>query len=186
MPPVVAVFGSSSSLPGDGWFEAGLRCGRLLAESGYEVATGGYAGLMEAVSRGAAEAGAHVIGVTVPDAFPGRSGANAWVDTEVAAPTLADRIRRITEMSSACIVLDGSIGTFTELLVAWNTAYVDARRGAPPNPIVAVGDRWARLVPIVAGDLVADRSTVTLVHDVDLAVAEVRRRVPVVNPPRAG
>ena len=178
MPAVVAVYGSSSSSPGDGWFEAGVRCGRLLAESGYVVATGGYAGLMEAVSRGAAEAGGTVIGVTAPAAFPDRPGANAWVHEEIRAATMSERIRTITEMSSACIALDGSIGTLTELLVAWNTAFVAALSGAPTSPVVAVGERWARLVRLVAEALETDRSTVTLVDDVDAAVAEIRRRVP--------
>lgn len=178
MPSIVAVYGSSSSLPGDGWFEAGQRCGKLLAESGYVVATGGYAGLMEAVSRGASEAGGRVIGVTAPTAFPGRPGANAWVDEEIAAPTLPERIRRITELSAACIVLDGSIGTLTELMVSWNTAFVDALRGADTAPVVAVGARWARIVRLIARDLATDPSTVTLVDDVDEAVAEIRRRVP--------
>lgn len=179
MPPIIAVYGSSSALPGDGWFEAGLRCGRLLAEAGYHVATGGYAGLMEAVSRGAAGSGARVIGVTAPDAFPERPGANPWVDEEIPAATIPERIRLITEMSSACIVLDGSIGTLTELLVAWNTAFVAALRGAPAAPVVVVGARWARLVPLIAESLASDPSTVTFAGDVDEAVAEVRRRVPV-------
>ena len=50
---VVAVFGASVSLPGDQLYEQGVRCGRLLAEAGFGVATGGYAGVMEAVSLGA-------------------------------------------------------------------------------------------------------------------------------------
>lgn len=176
--PVVAVYGSSTAVPGDGWFEAGVRCGRLLAQAGYDVATGGYAGLMEAVSRGAAEAGARVIGVTAPEAFPDRPGANPWVGEEIAAPTIPERIRRITELSSGCIVLDGSIGTLTELLVVWNTAFVEARRGEATGPIVAVGDRWGRLVPLLAETLATDASTVTLVGDVEAAVAEVRRLLP--------
>lgn len=177
--PIVAVFGSSSAQPGDGWFEAGLRCGRLLAESGYDVATGGYGGLMEAVSRGAAESGARVVGISAPPVFPDRAGVNPWVAEEIAAPTIPERIRLITEMSAACIALDGSIGTLTELLVAWNTAFVDARRGAVTVPIVAVGERWARLVPWLAESLATDASTVSLVGEVEEAVAEVRRRVPV-------
>lgn len=36
----------------------------MLAERGHIVLNGGYIGTMEAVSRGAAEAGGHVIGVT--------------------------------------------------------------------------------------------------------------------------
>jgi uncharacterized protein (TIGR00730 family) len=174
----VTVFGSSSSLPGDGWFERGLRCGRLLGEAGYAVATGGYAGLMEAVSRGASEAGARVIGVTAPTAFPGRPGANPWVDEEIAAASLPERIGRMVEMSAAFVALDGSIGTLTEMLMVWNVAYVDALWSKPTKPVVAVGERWRDLVPSLVTLLDTDGSTIVWVAGVDDAVAEVVRRVP--------
>ena len=71
---VVAVFGASSPRPGDDSYDVGVRCGRLLAEAGFAVATGGYAGLMEAVSLGARQVGGRVFGVTVPDVVPDRPG----------------------------------------------------------------------------------------------------------------
>jgi len=185
--PVIAVFGSSAGRPGDPGYDAAVTCGRLLAEAGYAVATGGYAGTMEACSRGAAEAGARVIGVTAPPAFPGRAGANPWVGEEVPAATITERIHRIMEMSAACITLDGSIGTLTELLVAWNLAFIDRLGGRPARPVIAVGPSWAALVPQLAAAVETDASLVTLTPDVAAAVAEVRRRVPVpTRPPGPG
>lgn len=175
--PVVAVFGSSAGKPGDPGFEEALTCGRLLAEAGFAVATGGYAGTMEACSRGAAEAGGRVIGVTAPAAFPSRVGANTWVGEEVPAATIPERIRLILEMSAACITLDGSIGTLTELMVAWNVAYIAGLAGAPAKPVVAVGTSWGALVPQLARAIDTDASMVTLVPDAAAAVAEVRRRL---------
>ena len=64
MGKVISVFGSSAPRPGSEAYEWGRRVGRLLAEAGLTVATGGYSGTMTAVSQGAAEAGGHVIGVT--------------------------------------------------------------------------------------------------------------------------
>jgi len=176
--PVVAVFGSSAGLPGEPAYEDARACGRLLAEAGYAVATGGYGGTMEACSRGAAEAGARVIGVTAPGAFPNRAGANAWVTVEVPAATITERLHRIMEMSTACITLDGSIGTLTELLVAWNIAYIAGMAGTPAKPVIAVGPSWTALVPHLAAQIDTDASLVTLVPDVAAAVAEVRRRAP--------
>jgi len=138
---------------------------------------------MEACSRGAAEAGARVIGVTAPPAFPGRAGANPWVGEEVPAATITERIHRIMEMSAACITLDGSIGTLTELLVAWNLAFIDRLGGRPARPVIAVGPSWAALVPQLAAAVETDASLVTLAPDVAAAVAEVRRRVPVPTRP---
>ncbi len=48
-------------------YEEARELGKFLAEHGHAVLTGGYMGTMEAVSRGACEAGGHVIGVTCED-----------------------------------------------------------------------------------------------------------------------
>ena len=64
--PVIAVFGASQTPPDHPDWDAAVRCGAALAAAGFAVATGGYGGIMEAVSRGAAEAGCHVIGYTAP------------------------------------------------------------------------------------------------------------------------
>ena len=175
---IVAVFGSSAGHPGEPTYEAARECGRLLAAAGYTIATGGYGGTMEAASRGAAEAGGRVIGVTAPAAFPGRPGANPWVQVEVPAGTITERIHRMLSGSAACIALDGSIGTLTELVMAWNLAFVADLAGAPARPVLAVGPTWAAVVGYLAAATRSDPSGVTLVPDVAAAVAEVKRRVP--------
>lgn len=152
-------------------------CGRLLAEAGFQVATGGYAGLMEAVSAGAHHAGGHVIGVTAPEVFPGRSGANRHVAEERMALSLTERIHAITAMAAATIALHGSLGTATELLVAWNLAFVARFSHGSAAPVVAVGPRWRRIVTDLAEVLETDGSLVTCVPTVEDAVAEVRRLV---------
>lgn len=177
--PVVTVFGSSTIPSSHPDFEAGVRCGRLLAEAGYAVATGGYGGLMDAVSRGAAEAGGRVIGVTAPKLFPRRPGANAFVTEEIPADTLNRRIDCMLTMSAATIALGGSIGTFTELMVAWNDAYIAGLSGTP-KPVIAVGSEWSELIAMLGERLDTDDGLVTCVPDVEAAVAEIRRRLPAV------
>ena len=63
----VSVFGGSQPKEDDAAYAEALALGKLLAERGHIVLTGGYIGTMEAVSRGACEAGGHVIGVTCED-----------------------------------------------------------------------------------------------------------------------
>ena len=170
---VVAVFGASSPVAGDPAYDDGVRCGRLLAEAGFAVATGGYAGLMEAVSLGASEVGGHVIGVTVPDVFPDRSGGNAHLTEETRTASLLERIHEMVDLSIASIALPGSLGTATELLVAWNLAYVARFADAAPKPVVAVGHQWRRLVPLLTDELETDGSLVTVVDTVEEAVQAV-------------
>jgi uncharacterized protein (TIGR00725 family) len=173
----IAVFGASATPASDPDYLAALRLGSRLSESGFSVATGGYGGLMEAVSRGAAEAGGRVVGVTAPDLFPSRSGANRYVDEERPAPTLTSRIGDMLATSAASIALQGSIGTMTELLVAWNDAFIAALDGGTPAPVVAVGEVWAEFVAEIGARLSTDASLVTCVADVDAAVDEVVSRL---------
>jgi uncharacterized protein (TIGR00725 family) len=173
----IAVFGSSATPPGTPSYEAGVRCGRLLAEAGFAVATGGYGGLMEAVSRGAAGAGGRVVGVTAPTLFPERPGANPFVGEERPAGTLCGRIGDLIGSSAASIALEGSIGTMTELMVAWNGAFIEALGGGPARPVVAVGPTWEDFVAAIADRLATRGELVCCVPDVDAAVAEIRRRV---------
>jgi uncharacterized protein (TIGR00725 family) len=61
----ITVFGGSRCGPEAAEYQEALRLGRLLVEAGFEVCSGGYAGVMEAISRGAHEAGGHIVGVTM-------------------------------------------------------------------------------------------------------------------------
>lgn len=175
--PTVSVFGASAATPGDGRYEEAVECGRLLARSGFAVATGGYAGLMEAVSAGAASEGGHVIGVTAPGVFRGREGANPHVAEELLATTLTERIHELITVSDASIALHGSLGTAAELIVAWNLAFVAQFSGVAPHPVIAVGSRWGELVATLARALETDGDLVTCVPDVESAVRAVVHRL---------
>ena len=96
----VSVFGGSQPKESDAAYTEAKELGKLLAQRGHTVLTGGYIGTMEAVSRGASEAGGHVIGVTCEDIEAWRPiRANAWVKEEIRKKTLIERltalIRRI-------------------------------------------------------------------------------------------
>jgi uncharacterized protein (TIGR00725 family) len=173
MTATIAVFGASGTQPGDAHYEDGIRCGRSLAEAGYTVATGGYYGTMEAVSLGARSAGGTVIGVTAPTVFPQRPGANDHVTDEWVARTLVDRIGLLVERTDASIALWGSLGTATELLVAWNVAFVASFSAIERKPVIAVGEPWATLVPALAATLGTDGDLVQVVEDVEAAVAAI-------------
>ncbi|HYZ11231.1 MAG TPA: hypothetical protein VE962_05000, partial [Actinomycetota bacterium] len=64
-PPRVTVFGGAWVREDEPEHAEARQFGRLAAGAGFEVANGGYGGIMAAVSRGAAEAGGTVVGVTI-------------------------------------------------------------------------------------------------------------------------
>jgi len=134
----VAVFGSSTVREAEpGWREA-HELGAALARHGVATMTGGYGGAMAAASRGAHEAGGHVIGVTV-DLFERRGPVNPWVRERVHTPDLFERLRYLVNSADGFIAAAGSIGTLTELFLVWTLVSVEGRAAAP---IVLMGPQW--------------------------------------------
>jgi uncharacterized protein (TIGR00730 family) len=146
--PRVTVFGSSRATSNDPVYAEAVRLGRLLAEGGYAVCTGGYSGLMEAVSRGAAEAGGRVVGVTVKS-WASRIRPNAWLGEEIATEHLFERLLRLTE-SDAYVALSGGLGTLGEVALAWNLLQTES---IPVRPLILVGHLWPRLVACLKAEL---------------------------------
>jgi uncharacterized protein (TIGR00725 family) len=136
----ITVFGGAQPKEGSAAYEEARELGRMLAERGHVVSTGGYMGTMEAVSRGASEAGGHVIGVTCQDIEDWRgSKVNAWVKQEVKKQTLIERLKAIIEGCDAAIALPGGAGTLTEISLMWNLMIVES---LPPRPLILVGSGW--------------------------------------------
>jgi uncharacterized protein (TIGR00730 family) len=138
--PVIAVFGSSAPQPGSAAYEEAREVGRLLAEAGFAVATGGYSGTMSAVSQGAAEAGGHVIGVTSDQIEQFRPlGPNEWVMEENRYATLQERLLYLVENNEGMIVLPGGIGTLSEMALAWSLMQVGE---IGERPLALLGPTW--------------------------------------------
>lgn len=136
----ITVFGSSKPRPDDPDYTIAQRLGGMIAKAGHTVITGGYVGTMEAVSRGANEAGGVVIGVTCEDIERYRpGGANPWVTEEWRRTTLLDRLQGLIEGCDAAIALPGGPGTFTEITLYWNLLVIKALQ---PKPLVLIGEGW--------------------------------------------
>ena len=136
----ITIFGGSEPKPGQLSYEEAFRLGRLLALSGYTVVTGGYIGTMEAASRGAAEAGGHVIGVTCDEIeVYRRTGPNPWVKEEIRYSTLRERIFSLIQLSDAALALPGGPGTLAEVSMMWNHLLIKA---IAPRPLILIGSGW--------------------------------------------
>ena len=136
----ITVFGGSQPKEGEAAYAEAYQLGKLLAEAGHTVLTGGYIGTMEAVSRGANEAGGHVIGVTCTDIEHWRKiGANQWVKEERKKKTLQERLDGLIYGCDAAIALPGGPGTLTEISLMWNLMIVDAIHR---RPLILVGRGW--------------------------------------------
>lgn len=167
----VAVFGSSRTRRGSHEWAEAEETGRKLADAGLRVVTGGYGGVMEAASLGASGAGGEVVGVTAPNLFAQRSGANPHVTHEVETASLTDRIGVLTGMAAGAIVLPGSIGTAAELIIAWNINDIGRRNGGARFPTVAVGLVWRELRDLLVSATGATGEDIHLAADTEEALS---------------
>jgi len=136
----ISVFGGAQPQEGGAAYAEAMELGRLLAQHGHIVLTGGYIGTMEAVSRGAREAGGHVIGVTSEDIEAWRHvKANAWVMEEIRKKTLIERLHTLIHESDAALALPGGAGTLTEISLMWNLMIVESLHR---RPLILIGDGW--------------------------------------------
>jgi len=146
---VVAVYGSAGIQPGSADWHNAYALGRALAEASYVLLSGGYSGVMEAASQGAAEAGGRVVGVEV-GLFRDRGlRVNRWVQDVVTFETLRDRLYFMVEEPDAFVAVRGGVGTLSEIALVWSLLQVGE---ISARPFVLVGPMWRRLVATFASD----------------------------------
>ncbi|MEJ2196314.1 MAG: LOG family protein, partial [Ignavibacteriaceae bacterium] len=92
------IFGSSKPKNGDDEYTIAYKLGRLLGESNFNVYTGGYFGIMEAVSKGAVEAGGDATGVTV---VGWKQKGNSFLTKEIKCSSLFERLNKLIESGDA-------------------------------------------------------------------------------------
>ncbi|GAA2033880.1 TIGR00730 family Rossman fold protein [Terrabacter terrae] len=114
--PAAAVFGSARTLPDDPAYATGVEVGRLLAEAGYAVITGGGPGAMEAANKGAFQAGGTSVGLGIE--LPFETGLNEYVDLGINFRYFFARKVMFLKYSRGFIVLPGGFGTLDELFEA--------------------------------------------------------------------
>lgn len=162
---VVSVFGTSQQLrETDAAYTQARRLGRSLAEAGYVVATGGYQGSMEAVSRGAKEGGGYVIGVTTSLFDRIRPGTNPYIDEEIKFPSLVERLHHLVSIADAWVALPGGVGTLAEIALSWNLMQAGEFER---RPLVVVGAMWREFLQAFARYGYVDRRQSDLIQYAD-------------------
>ena len=143
MAKTITVFGSSKPGAGDEQYIIGYELGKILGENGFNVCTGGFNGIMEAVSKGANEMGVDAIGVTV-DTW-GRMP-NKYLTKEFKCNSLFERVQKLSEFGDGFAVLQGGTGTLLELAAVWelcNKNFMDRK------PVACHSSMWKEIVNII-------------------------------------
>jgi uncharacterized protein (TIGR00730 family) len=111
--PCVTVFGSARCSPDHPYYRVGRDLGRRLTEIGFTVMTGGGPGLMEAVNRGAQDAGGRSLGCNIR--LPLEQSPNRYLDRWAECEQFFIRKVLMCRYSYAFIALPGGFGTMDEL-----------------------------------------------------------------------
>ncbi len=138
----VSVFGSARTQESDPYYAVGVEVGRLLAQAGYAVITGGGPGAMEAVNKGAKEAGGISVGLGIE--LPFEQGMNDYVDLGVNFRYFFARKTMFVKYAEGFVVLPGGYGTLDELFEAMTLVQTQK---VTSFPIVLIGTQyWSGLV----------------------------------------
>lgn len=178
--PQVTVFGGARVDADSPLYRQCVELGRLLGQAGFVVATGGYTGTMEAVLRGAVEAGAHTVGYTCAT-FDRGFAPNPYVHEERKSPVLSARIQRLAEESDAFVVVHGGLGTLAELALVWNMILAEE---LPAKPLVVVGPEWPRVINTVYAETQMGSSALRLLTLVETPAGAVQALAFLVAPRR--
>jgi len=159
----ITVFGGSRCGPDSPEYQEALKLGKLLVEAGFDVCSGGYAGVMEAISRGAHEAGGHVIGVTM-EQF--KSAPNPYLKKIEPSADFYARLQTLILQSVGYIALRGGMGTVTEISLVWNKLAMNV---LPSRPLILLGDCWPRAIDCLRQHLVVSDNDLTYLSFVETA-----------------
>ncbi|MCP4716686.1 MAG: TIGR00730 family Rossman fold protein [Deltaproteobacteria bacterium] len=160
--PCVSIFGSARTKPEDETYAKTVLIAKRLAESGYNIITGGGPGIMEAGNKGALEGGGKSIGLNIK--LPMEQQSNAFADIQVEFKYFFVRKVMFVKYAQAYIGMPGGFGTLDEIFEAITLIQTNRIK---PFPVILVGsDYWGDLAAWIKNKLL--QSALISPEDMDL------------------
>jgi uncharacterized protein (TIGR00730 family) len=148
----VSVFGSARMKSDHPMYRMARELGRMLAESGYSVITGGGPGIMEAANRGCREGGKLSIGCNIE--LPMEQGLNPYVDLGIEFRYFFARKVMFVKYADAFVIFPGGYGTLDELFEALTLIQTHKVKDFP---VILIGtDYWGGMVDWIKGSLLKE------------------------------
>ncbi len=150
----VTIFGSARFPTDHKYYHLAFEMGKLLANNGYTVMTGGGPGIMEAAVRGAKIANGRTIGCNIW--IPEEQKPNQYLDKVLTFRYFFVRKVMLTKYSSGFIALPGGLGTLDEL---FEMATLIQTKKIAHFPIVLMGvEFWTPLIEFMINTLVVNKT----------------------------
>lgn len=148
--PAVSIFGSARIHEESAVYEGARTCGRLFAERGWAVVTGGGPGVMEAANRGCREGGGLSVGFNI--LLPHEQGLNPYCDIAMTFKHFYARKTMFVKAAEGFVIFPGGFGTLDEL---FESLTLIQTRKILDFPVVLVGrDYWADAVAWMEDELI--------------------------------
>ncbi len=135
--PAVTIFGSARSKPGDRYYTMAEQMGRMLAEEGFTVITGGGPGIMEAANKGAFEAGGQSVGLNI--VLPFEQKLNPYTTIHINFRYFFVRKVMFVKYAMSYVIFPGGFGTMDELFESLTLIQTDKIK---PFPVILVGSQY--------------------------------------------
>jgi uncharacterized protein (TIGR00730 family) len=151
--PAVAMFGSARIGEDHPAYAAARETGRLFAERGWAVVTGGGGGVMEASNRGAQEGGGLSVGFNIE--LPHEQHPNPYLDIEYTFDHFYVRKVCFVKPSEGFVIFPGGFGTLDELYEALTLIQTGKVMHFPV--VLFDSDYWEEMLDWIRAELLADR-----------------------------
>lgn len=135
--PSVTIFGSARAREGELYYEKARELGRILADKGFTVVTGGGPGIMEAANRGAFEAGGISIGLNIK--LPKEQKPNPYLTHTLNFNYFFARKVMLVKYATAFVLFPGGYGTLDEL---FETLTLIQTQKLKPFPVIMFGKEY--------------------------------------------
>ena len=178
--PCVSIFGSARVAPGEILYEKTVDIAKRLAESGFNITTGGGPGIMEAANKGAKQGGGKSIGLNIQ--LPFEQAANPYADIKLEFKYFFVRKVMLVKYAQAYVGMPGGFGTLDEIFEA--VTLIQTKR-IKPFPVILVGSsyweplwEWVKSHPL-KDKLISpeDIELVTILDDPEEVVKTIKQRV---------
>jgi uncharacterized protein (TIGR00730 family) len=172
--PAVSCFGSARAPEGSRPYELARETGRLFAEAGWAVVTGGGPGVMEAANRGCREGGGLSVGFNIE--LPHEQGSNPYLDFALTFDHFYARKTMFVKAAEGFCVFPGGFGTADELFESLTLIQTGK---VMHFPVVLIGEaywtpllEWVRRSALADGMVSADDLALLTLTDVPRVAVE--------------